>query len=337
MKINQIKHKLFIKSYDIIEYNRDIESESIIINDIYQNIEESHKSSNYTKVNFEINKNNIYISIDNHLYPIFKGMDDFTSYDMNQNQSGFFLSFQLNSLSHQHDVILGQLISSKILTFSRIKRWWQAPSFCNDVDDIPVETQLILLRISINDLIDDSRGDSRRVGSEVGRTVGRVDRRDDSREDRRDDRRRDGRGDSRGGSRSDMGYDGRGASRGDSTGDSSHDSRGDIDYDDTVDRRAVSRDVRRGVIEYNDRRHDSRGDAGYDDRRRDRRGDIEYDNTRGHSSHDSKGDTNRQDTREDRLYSHVNDRHSMNDPRYILKSNNIPISKRKGSTTGKYS
>ena len=65
------------------------------------------------------------------------------------NPAAIFLDFNFDSARAQHDVVLGKLISNvKILAYSRIKRWWQAPFFCSSVDKVPVETQLLLVEIS---------------------------------------------------------------------------------------------------------------------------------------------------------------------------------------------
>ena len=59
---------------------------------------------------------------------------------------GVFLSFEMDDEKPQHDVILGRLPEgAKMLAFSRIKRWWMAPSWCNSADEVPVETQLLLV------------------------------------------------------------------------------------------------------------------------------------------------------------------------------------------------
>jgi len=61
---------------------------------------------------------------------------------------GVFLSFEMEDRKSQHDVILGRLPEgAKMLAFSRIKRWWMAPSWCNSADEVPVETQLLLVEV----------------------------------------------------------------------------------------------------------------------------------------------------------------------------------------------
>lgn len=61
---------------------------------------------------------------------------------------GIFVSFEFEKEASQHDIMLGKLPKDvKILAHSRIKRWWMAPSFGESSNDVPVETQLMLLEL----------------------------------------------------------------------------------------------------------------------------------------------------------------------------------------------
>lgn len=63
-------------------------------------------------------------------------------------QGAAFVSWELGEGRASHDLLLGQLPRpSKLLSLSRIKRWWMAPSFGSSADDVPVETQMLLLEI----------------------------------------------------------------------------------------------------------------------------------------------------------------------------------------------
>lgn len=61
---------------------------------------------------------------------------------------GTFLTCKFTSSKSQHDMRLGLFPThAKILTHSRIKRWWMAPSFHSSASTIPVESQLLLIEI----------------------------------------------------------------------------------------------------------------------------------------------------------------------------------------------
>jgi hypothetical protein len=67
----------------------------------------------------------------------------------NTAEGGAFISFENVDSSSQFDVSLGQLPDNcRFLALSRIKRWWMAPSFGVTADDVPVETQQLLLETS---------------------------------------------------------------------------------------------------------------------------------------------------------------------------------------------
>lgn len=82
-----------------------------------------------------------------------KGLSDIQHVNTN-GIFGCFLSFRFENVMSQHDAELGKLFSdgkTRLLSYSRIKRWWMAPSFCESVDQIPVESQLLLIEISYDD------------------------------------------------------------------------------------------------------------------------------------------------------------------------------------------
>jgi raffinose synthase len=63
--------------------------------------------------------------------------------------SGAFVSFSgFDMATDRIDLTLGLLPEqSRFVCHSRIKRWWMAPSFGTTADDVPVETQLLLLEL----------------------------------------------------------------------------------------------------------------------------------------------------------------------------------------------
>ena len=64
-------------------------------------------------------------------------------------QGGLWVSFRFEKKKAQHDIRLGEVLpGSRLLCLSRIKRWWQAPSFGSSADDVPVETQLLLVELN---------------------------------------------------------------------------------------------------------------------------------------------------------------------------------------------
>ena len=88
---------------------------------------------------------------DGQLCTLLEGFDKQAIVERDPNSGGSFISFKFLKSSTQHDGILGMLPSTcRLLAHSRIKRWWMAPSFPENVDEIPVETQLLLLEIPVS-------------------------------------------------------------------------------------------------------------------------------------------------------------------------------------------
>ena len=81
--------------------------------------------------------------------PLLTGMDvSLIEEEYDEESGGIFFSFKFLTKESQHDAILGSLPpKAKLLTLSRIKRWWQAPSFPTSAEKVPVETQLLLVEI----------------------------------------------------------------------------------------------------------------------------------------------------------------------------------------------
>ena len=92
------------------------------------------------KISFRDAKNKVHTLLD--------FVDDSIVAKMDSETGGIFLSFDFQSIKAQHDLRLGVLPPlSRILVHSRIKRWWMAPSFHQNPDTIPVETQLMLVEL----------------------------------------------------------------------------------------------------------------------------------------------------------------------------------------------
>jgi hypothetical protein len=84
---------------------------------------------------------------DNGIRLLLEGLDEGATAEPDPS-GGIFLTFDFMTTSSQHDAVVGRIpFGSRILTHSRIKRWWMAPNFLNSADDVPVETQLMLLEI----------------------------------------------------------------------------------------------------------------------------------------------------------------------------------------------
>eukprot|EP00961_Rhodomonas_salina_P261368 3532360-Rhodomonas_salina.1 len=47
-----------------------------------------------------------------------------------------------------HSVNLGKLYCNKFVALSLEKQWWMHPSWGNSANDVPAETQLLLMRLS---------------------------------------------------------------------------------------------------------------------------------------------------------------------------------------------
>ena len=98
----------------------------------------------------------LYNSADDSYTIILEGYDErIVEADVDINGRGAFISFDFNGKSNaKHDVRLGGLDMSPeavhFVSWSRIKRWWMAPSFGSSADDVPVETQLFLLELKRN-------------------------------------------------------------------------------------------------------------------------------------------------------------------------------------------
>ena len=81
--------------------------------------------------------------------PILQGGDGASMEGEPDARGGLWVSFQFPKERSQHDVNLGKILTgSRLLCFSRIKRWWQAPFFASDADAVPVETQMILIELN---------------------------------------------------------------------------------------------------------------------------------------------------------------------------------------------
>ena len=79
---------------------------------------------------------------------LLEGLDNSAVVEEVPETGGAFVSFAFKTSACQHDAVLGRLPpQARLLAHSRIKRWWMAPSFPAHTDDVPVETQLLLLEI----------------------------------------------------------------------------------------------------------------------------------------------------------------------------------------------
>lgn len=116
--------------------------------------------SEYNRLSYPIKKdgNDVYfIDENNNRFSLLKGADSIFSsssssfhYQINSKEEneGTFLSFKFDTIESQHDARLGIFPThAKLLTHSRIKRWWMAPSFHSSASTIPVETQLLLVEL----------------------------------------------------------------------------------------------------------------------------------------------------------------------------------------------
>lgn len=153
-KINIIKLKdnsfIRLKSLQIEQINDITDSKSIQVFDVdvetlIQNTS-IHPNNRTLPIHFK--NNNINILVDNYNLPLLSGVQALDRIDFDDSGKGMFVSFDMKANRALHDISLGSLISGKILSFSRIKRWWQAPQFCDSVDDMTVETQFLLVEIS---------------------------------------------------------------------------------------------------------------------------------------------------------------------------------------------
>ncbi|EKX32094.1 hypothetical protein GUITHDRAFT_159002 [Guillardia theta CCMP2712] len=66
----------------------------------------------------------------------------------NSDTRGLFLSVRSVAPKNLHFVSLGKLVCDKFLALSRMKLWWMNPSWGSKSEDIPPETQFLLLRLS---------------------------------------------------------------------------------------------------------------------------------------------------------------------------------------------
>ena len=63
---------------------------------------------------------------------------------------GVFVNFTFSKAEALHDIKVGLLPgTSDIMCHSRIKRWWMAPFFPENVDEIPIETQMLLMQTPV--------------------------------------------------------------------------------------------------------------------------------------------------------------------------------------------
>jgi len=84
-----------------------------------------------------------------HWFTVLDGLDKGASLDpADDGLGGAFVSFSFKTNASQHDAIVGKVpVGARMLAHSRIKRWWMAPSFPATADDVPVETQMLLLEV----------------------------------------------------------------------------------------------------------------------------------------------------------------------------------------------
>ena len=78
---------------------------------------------------------------------IFQGMSQDFVFD-NSDTRGLFLSVRSVAPKNLHFVSLGKLVCDKFLALSRMKLWWMNPSWGSKSEEIPPETQFLLLRLS---------------------------------------------------------------------------------------------------------------------------------------------------------------------------------------------
>jgi hypothetical protein len=116
-----------------------INSKNIIYNNLNIN--------NYFPISYSKETNSLYFNVDNRQYEILYGLDKAAIINFDILSGGVFIDFKWKDecVLSQHDAVIGSLTKGKLLSLSRIKRWWMAPSIGDNADDIPVETQLMLI------------------------------------------------------------------------------------------------------------------------------------------------------------------------------------------------
>jgi len=85
---------------------------------------------------------------------IFQGMSQDFAWDSSDDR-GLFLSVRSVASKNLHFVSLGKLVCNKFLALSRTKLWWMNPTWGSRSDDVPPETQFLLLRLSQGDSEDE--------------------------------------------------------------------------------------------------------------------------------------------------------------------------------------
>jgi raffinose synthase len=95
--------------------------------------------------------------------PLLEGLDgQFVRAERDRASGGLFLSLDFEAKGSKkreaacHDIALGALpAGAKLVALARIKRWWMAPTFPAGADDVPVETQLLLVELPPDGIADD--------------------------------------------------------------------------------------------------------------------------------------------------------------------------------------
>lgn len=118
-----------------IDKNRNYLDNEILIDIIPEEIERKQLDVSVHNVNVMKSKpyvilhgNDINIVDGPNIYPLLSGVQSISKSDQADDGSGVFLSFQLPESLSQHDVSLGHASKSKLMSLSRIKRWWQGKS-----------------------------------------------------------------------------------------------------------------------------------------------------------------------------------------------------------------
>jgi raffinose synthase len=100
----------------------------------------------------QVQNQDIYADVDGSLVPFVFGVTGSrTTLTFDRDMGGgLFVNLTFPRSSSQHDTLVGRLPGiSNIMCHSRIKRWWMAPFFPENVDAVPIETQLLLLETPI--------------------------------------------------------------------------------------------------------------------------------------------------------------------------------------------
>lgn len=92
--------------------------------------------------------------VSGHGHTVLTGVDNSlieVSHEGLDGEDEMFVSFQFPLRLSEHDVKLGSLPNQQnMIALSRIKRWWQAPTFPEAAKHVPVETQLLLVELPGN-------------------------------------------------------------------------------------------------------------------------------------------------------------------------------------------